>query len=130
MKLLLDTCVILWSVSDSKKLSAQASKILTDSESEILVSAMSCAEIACACERGKIELDRHWKKWFRDFSGLNGWSVMPIDILIIEEAYSLPQPFHADPADRVLVATARVLGASIVTADKKILEYPHVETVW
>jgi len=42
----------------------------------------------------------------------------------------LPDPFHRDPADRIIVATARKLQCPIVTADHKILEYPHVETMW
>jgi PIN domain nuclease of toxin-antitoxin system len=48
----------------------------------------------------------------------------------MEEAFSLPSPFHADPADRMLVATARPHGLAILTADRRILDYPHVETCW
>ena len=53
-----------------------------------------------------------------------------MDLEIIEEAYSLPEPFHADPMDRILVATARVHGLTLLTADKAILSYPHVRTLW
>jgi PIN domain nuclease of toxin-antitoxin system len=48
----------------------------------------------------------------------------------MEEAYSLPETFHRDPADRIVVATARALNAPVVTADEKILGYPHVDTIW
>ena len=52
------------------------------------------------------------------------------DLRIVEEAYSLPEPFHADPVDRVLVATARLHNLQLVTGDRKILDYPHVQTLW
>jgi PIN domain nuclease of toxin-antitoxin system len=45
-------------------------------------------------------------------------------------AYSLPPPFDPDPVDRLMVATARLRDFGLVTGDEKILEYPHVETVW
>ena len=58
--------------------------------------------------------------------------VSPISCALatIEEAYSLPEPFHRDPADRIIVASARRLACSVVTADAKIINCPHVETVW
>jgi len=48
----------------------------------------------------------------------------------MEEAYSLPDTFHADPADRIITATARLKDCTILAADKKILAYPHVKSVW
>jgi PIN domain nuclease of toxin-antitoxin system len=130
MKLLLDTCTILWAVSKPKKLSRKAQDLITDHTSLIFVSPMSCAEIACLSERKIIELDNHWKLWFRKYIDLNGWDILPIDLPIIEEAYSLPDDFHKDPVDRILVACSRLYQAAIVTGDKKILKYPHVESIW
>ncbi len=91
---------------------------------------MSCAEIAWAVERKRIVLDRHWKLWFRHYVDQSGWECLPIDLDIVEEAYSLPDPFHADPVDRLIVATARIHGLHVITADPKILSYPHVRTLW
>lgn len=130
MKLLLDTCTILWAVASPNELSRKAKELLTDENSVIFVSPMSCAKIACGVDRKRIELDRHWKLWFRHFVSLNGWQTIPVDLPVIEEAYSLQEPFHSDPVDRVLVATARLHQATLVTADKKILEYPHVTAAW
>lgn len=90
---------------------------------------MSCAEIACMVERKKITLDRHWKLWFRHVIQQNGWSSVEIDLPIVEEAYSLSD-FHRDPVDRILVATSRLHQAVLITADSKILEYPHVQSQW
>ncbi|MCK5230685.1 MAG: type II toxin-antitoxin system VapC family toxin [Desulfobulbaceae bacterium] len=94
------------------------------------MSAISAAEIACASERGRIELNQHWKKWFRYYVALNHWHVENITLDIIEEAYSLPEFFHSDPADRIITATARLKDYTILTADNKILVYPHVKSYW
>jgi PIN domain nuclease of toxin-antitoxin system len=130
MKLLLDTCCIIWAVSEPSAVSKNASALLTAEESEIFVSVISVAEIACAVERTRITVDRHWKKWFRYYVDLNDWQVENISLEIIEEAYSLPDAFHTDPADRILTATARLNNYTILTADRKILAYPHVNSAW
>lgn len=130
MKLVLDTCALLWAVASPKELSARAKKLLQDEATEVFVTPMSCAEIACLVERKKIQIDRHWKLWFRHFVDQNGWEVVPIDLPIIEESYSLPGDFHRDPVDRILVATTRLFDAHILTADQKIRDYPHVRSEW
>ena len=130
MTVVLDTCVIIWAISDPIRLPEQATQLLEAEDTEVYVSAISCAEIACAAERGRIEIDRHWRLWFRHYVELNGWTVLPIELESVEEAYALPAPFHRDPADRIIVAEARRLSASVVTADARILNYPHVKAVW
>jgi len=130
MRFLLDTCAVLWAVSEPEKLSTEGKRSLSDPAAEVFVSVISCAEIACAVERGRIEIDRHWKSWFRNYTELNGWQIVPIDLGVMEEAYSLPEYSHRDPADRIIVATARKFHLQIVTADRRMLDYPHVETVW
>jgi PIN domain nuclease of toxin-antitoxin system len=130
MKLLLDTCCIIWAISQPAVLSQTAKTLLIADESEIHVSVISVAEIACAAERGRIVIDRHWKKWFRHYVNLNEWRVESIDLDIMEEAYSLPETFHADPADRIITATTRLKKYTLLTADRKILSYPHVNAIW
>ena len=130
MKLILDTCAIIWIVAGSNKLSEGARKQIAGSGDAIYYSPISCAEVSWAAERGRITIDRHWKLWFRHYVDLNGWEPLPIDLDVVEEAYSLPPPFHDDPVDRLIVATARVHGLTVVTGDRKILQYPHVRTLW
>jgi PIN domain nuclease of toxin-antitoxin system len=130
MKLLLDTCCIIWAVSDPSAISKNATTLLTADDSEICVSAISVTELACAVERGRVVIDRHWKRWFRHYIELNSWQVENVNLDIMEEAYSLPDDFHADPADRIITATARLNHCTILTADKKILDYPHVNSIW
>ena len=130
MKLLLDTCCIIWAVSNPDSLSSPAVALLRAEDSEIFVSPISSAEIACAAKRGRIKLDQHWKTWFRHYIELNQWQLENINLEIIEEAYSLPEAFPSDPVDRIITATARIKNYTLLTADNKILAYPHVNTAW
>ena len=99
LKVLLDTCALIWAVSDAEKLSVSASELLEASDTEIFVSVISCAEVACLADGGRITLDRHWKTWFNQAVELNQWQTVEIGLEVIQEAYSLPTPFHRDPAD-------------------------------
>jgi len=129
MSLLLDTCAIIWAAHDPERLSEKTLRRMVDPEETIFVSAISVGELACLSISKRLELNQHWKVWFRNAIELNGWSVVPIDLEVIEEAYSLPEEFHTDPADRILVATARLQRLEIVTGDRKILNYPHVRSL-
>lgn len=129
MSLLLDTCAVLWLASEPGKLSAAARKRLVSPAERVVVSVISAGEIACLSDRGKIRLPMHWRKWFRDAVDANGWAVEVVDLDVIEEAYCLPGNFHPDPADRFLVATARLRQFTLVTGDQKILAYPHVRSL-
>ena len=124
------TCAIVWAVAETDQLSERARQLLTVRDSRVYISPISAAEIACACERGRLVVRPHWKTWLRQNLRANAWQIEPIDLAIMEEAYSLPGTFHADPADRILTATARLRGCLLLTADRKILAYPHVEAVW
>ena len=130
MTVVLDTCAVVWAIGDPARLPDTVAGILTADDTRVCVSAISCAEIACASQRGRLDIDRHWRRWFRHYVELNGWTVLPIDLDTVEEAYALPDPFHRDPADRLIVAAARGLSAPVVTADARILDYPHVKTLW
>ncbi|WP_052813051.1 type II toxin-antitoxin system VapC family toxin [Desulfonatronum thioautotrophicum] len=130
MNLLLDTCCLIWAISEPASLSDKARGLLTSLEAGTSVSVISIAEIACAVERNRISVDRPWKTWFRHYVGLNGWNVEVISQEVIEEAYSLPGAFHANPADRIITATTRLNSSTILTADRKILDYPHVASAW
>ncbi len=130
MKLLLHTCTIIWAVAQPDRLSSRAVDALTQPDSEVSYSPMSCAEVAWAVSKNRLRIAQHWRTWFRHHVTANGWQELPIDLEMVQEAYSLPEPFHADPVDRLLVGTARTRSLTLVTADLKILEYPHVRTLW
>ena len=55
---------------------------------------------------------------------------MPVTPGIARAAVALPDDLHEDPADRMIVATARELGAALLTKDARLLDYPHVRSLW
>jgi PIN domain nuclease of toxin-antitoxin system len=127
MRYLLDTCAVLWLAGDASNLTSATVANLQSPQNEVFVSAITSAELACLVCKNKIELPTHWRRWFRVAIETNGWAVLPIELENIEEAYSLPGEFHSDPADRILVAAARLNKLTLVTSDQKILDYPHVQ---
>ena len=127
MKLLLDTCAILHFSVSPERLSPATLAMLAAPDCEVWCSAISIGEVACLHERGRIAIEGHWKTWFRTLLEVNGWNLAAITGDIVEEAYSLPEPVHRDPADRILIATSRTLRMPLVTTDRLILEYPHVD---
>ena len=127
MAYLLDTCAVLWLAGDALSLNESTRFALQQKHNKVYASAITSAEIACLVRKERIELPKHWRTWFRDAVDKNGWEVLSIDLENIEEAYSLPGDFHADPADRILVAAARINRLKLVTGDEKILKYPHVQ---
>ena len=130
MTFLLDTCALIWSSGAEEMLSAAARAAMTNPRGKFYVSAASSGEVACAQQRKRLELPMHWKPWFRKMLDTNGWECLPVTLEVMEEAYSLPEPFHPDPVDRIMVATARIHDLVLLTADRKILEYPHVRSSW
>lgn len=129
MNLLLDTCAVLYLSADDEKVMDSTREAVAAAD-RMFVSAVTAAELACLQQRNRIELSDHWKPWFRKAVEVNGWEVLPVDWEVMEEAYSLPGDFHADPADRMIVATARFYRCPVLTTDSNILRYPHVDTCW
>ncbi len=129
MPYLLDTCAILFIAEHTANLSPATLKLIDDAPpGDVFVSAISVAELACLQERGKITLKQHWR-WWTTLLTRTAWTCLPITAEIMAEAYSLPPPIHRDPADRILIATARQERLTLVTTDGKILGYPHVSTL-
>jgi len=129
MRLLLDTCAVIFFVENTGGLSGAAKDEIESATGEVFVSAASIAEVACAQERRRLKLTQHWRVWWHEALRRNGWPCLPITAAILEEAHSLLAPIHRDPADRILIATARVEKLTLVTTDGRILSYPHVQTL-
>jgi len=130
MPYLLDTCAILFVAEKTTDLSAATLGLIDAAPAgEVFVSAVSVAELPCLQERGIITLKQHWRVWWDALLKRTAWPCLPITAHVMAEAYSLPPPVHRDPADRVLIATARLERLTLVTTDGKIRGYPHVATV-
>lgn len=129
MSLLLDTHVFVWAVASPAQLGKRARQRLLDPEETLFVSAVSTLEIARLAALGQLELAAPVAIWCDRARSAVGVQSLAIDDAIAVEAYALPGSFHPDPADRLLVATARVRGHHLVTADKRILGYRQVHTL-
>lgn len=125
--ILLDTHIWYWWVDQPGKLSAAQRKHLQDNEPFGLgVSVISCWEIAKLVSMGRLKLGQSISDWMRLSLAYPGVQLIGFTPDIAIEANHLPGSFHRDPADQILVASARILGVSLLTADAKILAYPHV----
>lgn len=128
--IVLDTHIWVWWVHGEKKLTnMQADVIVANEQDTIGVSTISCWEIAKLVERGRLELPCPVEEWFGLALGYPGVSLLELTPEIAVESTRLPGQFHRDPADQIIVATARVYGCLLVTSDSKILDYSHAETV-
>lgn len=128
--IILDTHIWVWWILDEKKLSEKQFEIITSNEDTgIGVSAISCWEIAKLVEYGKLELPNATGDWFEQALSYPGIQFLELTPKIAIESTLLPNEFHKDPADQIIVATARIYNCPLVTSDKKILEYAHVRTV-
>ena len=129
--ILLDTHIWLWWISDPDKLSENAIHAiqLAMREKEIIISTISTWEIALLIQKGRLELSIDIRDWVRKTEGLPFVRFIPIDNTIALRSVSLPGDFHADPADRIIAATALTMGISLVTKDKRIIDYPYINTI-
>lgn len=91
------------------------------------MSAISCWEVAKLVERGRLALPCPVFDWLQQALSYPGVRLIELSPRICVESTQLPGAFHRDPADQIIVATARVFDAPLVTVDGRILEYPHVK---
>jgi PIN domain nuclease of toxin-antitoxin system len=128
VRLLLDTHVWVWTQEAPERLGPRAKRLVLGAEHENGVSPISTLEIARLVAAGEIQLSMALSEWIsRSMVDLAAHTV-GVSHDVAMEAYALSGTFHRDPVDRVLVATARQEGLTLVTADDRILAYPHVRT--
>lgn len=78
----------------------------------------------------RLALTMNVDAWLATVAQIDGMRFVPVDADIAAKSTDLPGTFHTDSADRMIVATARRLGAPLVTRDEKIRAYAHVKTLW
>jgi PIN domain nuclease of toxin-antitoxin system len=128
--IILDTHVWVWWVHGDERLTQTQMEVIEANETDIVgVSAISCWEVAKLVEYGRLELPCPLIEWFEQALGYPGIHLLELTPDIAVESTQLPGEFHRDPADQIIVATARVCGCPLVTSDGRMLAYPHVETV-
>ena len=125
--IVLDTHIWIWWVDGSSQLTAQHQEWIERYKPEGLgVSVISCWEVAKLIENGRLKLQCPVEEWIEQALAYPGVHLLQLTPRIAIESTQLPGSFHRDPADQMIVATARVWDCPLLTADDKILRYPYV----
>ena len=128
--IVLDTQTWIWWVQERQRLSVSQREAIISNEDDVIgISAISCWEIAKLVEYGRLPLVADLPEWFEIALGFPGVTLLPLTPDIAIEATSLPGDFHRDPADQIIVATARLNECPLVSTDRQIVNYPHVQTI-
>lgn len=130
--IVLDTHALVWWVSGDRSLSTRARRAIQNAlkAGAVSASAISVMEIATAVRRGRLTLSLPFEPWLAAMRSLPELRFEPVTAEIAALAGSFDGAMHGDPADRLVAATARALGARLVTADERLRAVPGIVTVW
>ncbi len=123
---LVDTHVWLWyAQGNTRRLPSECASRLSelDRQARLFLSVISVWELALLASKGRIHLGCATQHWVRTFLQRTRFRVLELNIDAALEANALPGDFHPDPADRLIVATARHHELTLITEDQRILDY-------
>ena len=130
--IILDTHVWVWFVSNPELLSQKSKKAIDIAmeEKNMFISSISAWEVAFLVSRKRLKLTMGTEDWISKSEMLPFLRFIPVDNSVAVKSVNLPEPLHNDPADRIIIATAISQGATLITKDEKILNYPYVKALW
>jgi PIN domain nuclease of toxin-antitoxin system len=130
--ILLDTHAWIWFVNDPRQLSERARDAISEATTKrsIYISSISVWEVALLVATGRLELTIDVQDWIAKSEALPFFTFVPVDNATFLRSVLLPGPLHADPADRVIIATAIMKGMPVVTKDERIRKYATVKSIW
>ncbi|HEY4563791.1 MAG TPA: type II toxin-antitoxin system VapC family toxin [Thermoanaerobaculia bacterium] len=130
--IVLDTHAWVWWIASPERLSPSARQRIDDEaeKAPVVVSSISAWEVALLVRKGRLELTIGVEEWITRSESLSTLRFVPVDNRIAVLSNYLPGELHEDPADRIITATTLTLGATLVTRDQKLQDYPHLETFW
>lgn len=130
--MVLDTHTLIWWADAGSKLSRKARQatVLAARRRGLVASAISVFEIVTLERRGRLQFKVPVDEWLTHLRVLPELMIHPVTDEIAERAGALGDAFPGDPADRLIAATALVLGAPLITHDTKLREVPNLATVW
>ncbi len=132
MKYLLDTHTWIWWNTHPKMLSRRVKSAIkhTEKYEGVLLSIISVWEFCKLLEKGKLGISCDTEEWIEKALEMPKLRLVPLSASIAYRSTVLPKPFHDDPADQIIVTTAREENATILTKDSRILNYEHVMKLW
>lgn len=131
--ILLDTHALVWWVSTPRRIPAKARRLIdgaVDAGEGLAASSISIWEVAMLVDRGRLDLRIPVDAWIAGIEALPFLRFVPVDNRVAWRSVALQGLTHGDPADRMIVATALGLGATLVTADVRLQRFDAVKTVW
>ncbi len=130
--ILLDTHALVWYLDDPQNLSRRAEETISAGfrGEGAAISDITLWEIAMLVQKGRLTFARDVEEWLADLNTLPNFRKYRISSTVAALSTRLPDGFHGDPADRLIVATALDLGVPLVTRDGRIRAYPYIEAVW
>jgi PIN domain nuclease of toxin-antitoxin system len=129
--ILVDTHVVVWLAFDQEQISRKARTAIEDARKNadgLAISDITLLELATLATKGRIHLDISLESFLQEVE--SRFVVLPINGRACARAMALPPTFPKDPADRVIAATALVLGLSLLTADRAIRRSRTVQAIW
>ena len=125
MRLLLDTHIWLWTLSDPKRLGRRVLQQVKNEANELWLSPISTYEALTLHYKGRFEIDENLTEWLARATAGTREAPLTHEIALVARQLSL----HQDPADRILAATAEVLDLTLVTADERLLGLGTIRTM-
>ncbi len=126
--IILDTHIwVKWVLDDNQLPESIRDKIYEHEPDGLGVSVISCWEVAKLVELERLTFDMDVFDWIEQALIYPGLQLIEFSPRIAVESTQLPGEFHRDPADQIIVATARIHNCPLLTLDKKILDYAHVK---
>jgi PIN domain nuclease of toxin-antitoxin system len=127
--IVLDTHIWIWWVSNSSRLTQNHHQHIQQYSSQGLgVSIISCWEVAKLVEKNRLNLSISVEEWLKVALSYPNIQLLDLTVPIRIQSTQLTG-FHNDPADQIIVATAKIYNCPLLTADNKIINYPNVTTL-
>lgn len=131
--IVLDTDALVYWLATPDRLSPAAAKridVAWERSEPLLVSALTVWKLAVMETRGRLSFTIPLTDWIEQAKRVPHLQFVPVDDAVALEAMRLPEEFHGNPVDRMIVALARVNHCALVSPDPRVQAYPHVQSIW
>ena len=132
MKYLLDTHTFIWAISNRNKLPSQVIDILSDTNNEILISALSFWEIPLKFSLGKLKIDNIIPEELPHWAEKHGFTILSLEAKNTSTYHHLKATYHKDPFDKMLIWLAIQMSIPLISADANVHLYQSegLEVIW
>lgn len=126
--LLLDTHILIWSLTKSDELTAEVKEAikLAKADKSLYLSSISLWEIAMLAQKQRISVYRRIADFLQTIEKIRGLNILQITANIAAESVTLPGDIHGDPAGRIIIASCREISATLITRDQQILDWANL----